>query len=100
MDLFVYPSLFEAYGMALAEAAAAGVPAVTTDVGAAARIYHHGSTGFVIPAGRADWFAASLRDLMTHRDLRERFRENLRACTPRTWQDTLDDFLVAIRTIQ
>ena len=100
MDLFVYPSLFEAYGMALAEAAAAGVPAVTTDVGAASRIYHHGSTGFVIPAGRADRFAASLRDLMTHRDLRERFRENLRACTPRTWQDTLDDFLVAIGTIQ
>jgi glycosyltransferase involved in cell wall biosynthesis len=100
MDLFVFPTLFEAYGMALAEAAAAGLPAVTTDVGAASRIYHHGSTGFVVPPGEMDRFAACLCDLMTDGELRERFRENLCACTPRAWQDTLDDFLAAISTIQ
>ena len=99
MDIFVFPSLFEAYGMALAEAAAAGLPAVTTDVGAAPRIYHHGSTGFIVPRGATDAFAASLRDLITQSDVRERFRRNLSACTPRSWQDTLDEFLDAIRGI-
>jgi glycosyltransferase involved in cell wall biosynthesis len=96
MDLFVFPSLFEAYGMALAEAAAAGLPALTTDVGAASHIYHHGSTGLVVPAGDTGDFETCLRELISNADLRERFRENLRACTPRTWQDTLDDFLAAI----
>jgi glycosyltransferase involved in cell wall biosynthesis len=100
MDVFVFPSLFEAYGMALAEAAAVGLPAVTTDVGAASNIYRHESTGFVIPSGETGLFAAALRELITEGDLRRRFRDNLHACTPRTWQDTLDDFLVAIGTIQ
>lgn len=100
MDLFAFPSLYEAYGMALAEAAAAGLPAVTTDVGVASRLYRHGSTGFVVPGGEMDGFAASLRELMTDRDLRERFRQNLRACTSRSWQDTLDDFVGAIRSIE
>ena len=51
MDLFVFSSRFEAYGMALAEAAAKGLPAVTTDVGAAARLYRHGATALLARRG-------------------------------------------------
>jgi glycosyltransferase involved in cell wall biosynthesis len=96
MDLFVFASRFEAYGMALAEAAAVGLPALTTNVGAAARIYRHGVTGCIVPPGAADDFTESLRTLMRDGEMRQRFRENLRACKPRTWQDTLEDFLSAI----
>jgi glycosyltransferase involved in cell wall biosynthesis len=95
MDLFVFPSRFEAYGMALAEAAAKGLPAVTTDVGAAARIYHHGTTALLTAPDDPQCFAAQLERLIIDRALRERFRDNLRLCKPRTWQDTLDDFMTA-----
>ena len=95
MDLFVFPSRFEAYGMALAEAAAKGLPAVTTDVGAAARVYRHGITGLLAAPDDARRFAAHLERLMTDCALRECFRDNLRLCKPRKWQDTLDDFLTA-----
>lgn len=95
MDLFVFPSRFEAYGMALAEAAAKGLPAVTTEVGAAARIYRHGTTGLLAAPDDAGRFATHLERLMTDCALRERFRYNLRLCKPRKWQDTLDDFITA-----
>jgi hypothetical protein len=95
MDLFVFPSRFEAYGMALAEAAAKGLPAVTTEVGAAARVYRHGTTALLAAPDDAGRFAAHLQRLLTERALRERFRDNLRLCKPRKWQDTLDDFLTA-----
>ncbi|MGM0767410.1 MAG: glycosyltransferase [Pseudomonadota bacterium] len=37
-DLFVFPSLYEGYGMAIDEALAAGLPVITSDGGALARV--------------------------------------------------------------
>jgi glycosyltransferase involved in cell wall biosynthesis len=98
MDLFVFASRFEAYGMALAEAAARRLPAVTTDVGAAASLYRHGSTGLVCGVGDGEAFAKHLERLMCDSTLRSRFRDNLRLFRPRTWQDTLEEFMTAAAT--
>jgi glycosyltransferase involved in cell wall biosynthesis len=95
VDMFVFPSRFEAYGMALAEAAARALPAVSTRVGAADGLYRHGMTGLLAPTGDARTFARHLQRLLSDGLLRQRFRDNLRRCTPRTWQDALDDFLAA-----
>ncbi len=99
MDLFVLASRYEAYGMALAEAAAHCLPAVTTGVGAAAVLYEHGGTGLIAPPDDAQCFSTHLETLMTDATLRQRFRDNLRLRTPRTWQNTLDDFIIAIDSI-
>jgi glycosyltransferase involved in cell wall biosynthesis len=96
MDLFVCASRFEAYGMALAEAAARGLPAVTTDVGAASSLYRHGSTALIAAVDDSEAFVLHLERLMNATRLREHFRDNLRFCTPRTWQDTLRDFVTAV----
>ena len=96
MDLFVCASRFEAYGMALAEAAARCLPTVTTDVGAAASLFEQGSTGLLAPADDGPRFVAHLQRLMGDAALRERFRENLRSRKPRTWQDTLGEFRRAL----
>jgi glycosyltransferase involved in cell wall biosynthesis len=95
-DIFVSGSRYEAYGMALAEAAARGLPAVTTDVGAASTLYRHEATGFITPLHDPECFRLRLGQLMTDDGLRNRFRDNLRTCKPRTWFDTLDDFTLAI----
>jgi glycosyltransferase involved in cell wall biosynthesis len=95
-DLFVSGSRYEAYGMALAEAAARGLPAVATDVGATRKLYRHGRTGFITSPEDSERFRAHLGELMTNGALRRRFRDNLRAHEPRTWFDALDDFTFAM----
>jgi glycosyltransferase involved in cell wall biosynthesis len=94
-DLFVFSSRFEAYGMALAEAAARALPAVTTAVGAAERIYQHGLTGLLSHPEDTVRFAMHLKRLVTDARLRGRFRESLRVFEPRVWEDTLNDFIAA-----
>ncbi len=46
-DVFVLPSRSESYGIVLLEAAASGIPIVSTDVGAAMEVVQQGVTGFV-----------------------------------------------------
>jgi glycosyltransferase involved in cell wall biosynthesis len=64
MDLFVSYSAFESYGMALGEAAAVGLPILTTGVGEAERLVENGRSGLVIPVDRADLFEQALTQLL------------------------------------
>jgi glycosyltransferase involved in cell wall biosynthesis len=61
VDWFLFPSRFESFGMALAEAAARRVPIISSRVGAAERWVIPGRTGWLLPPG--DWrgFAQVLR---------------------------------------
>ena len=59
-DLFVWPAINEAWGMALLEAHAAGLPAVAGDAGGVGEILRDGRTGWLVPCGDADAFAAAV----------------------------------------
>jgi glycosyltransferase involved in cell wall biosynthesis len=48
-DVYVQPSRFEGWGIAVIEAAAAGVPVVMTDVGCAGELILEGRSGRVVP---------------------------------------------------
>ncbi|MGX2038725.1 glycosyltransferase family 4 protein [Methylocaldum sp. MU1018] len=98
MDVFAFASQFEAYGMALAEAAAVGLPAVTTNVGEAACIVRHGETGWVAPVGDRDAFKDGLARLLSDPALRQACRARLLQNTPRTWDAAFADFGNAVRT--
>jgi glycosyltransferase involved in cell wall biosynthesis len=50
-DLFVLPSLGECLAVVLMEATAAGLPVITTDVGALAEAVRPGHTGMIVPPG-------------------------------------------------
>lgn len=93
IDIFTFPSHYEAYGMALAEAAAQGLPVVTTRVGAADRLIQHGRTGFLAPVGAWEQFGDYLNRLITDSELRDRFHAQGRR--PRTWEMAFDDFRAA-----
>lgn len=94
-DVLVQPSGFESYGMALAEAAAVGVPAVAFRVGAAARLVRHGLTGFVAPVDDWDAFGSHLRTLIEDAALRARFERNAAHVTVRGWDAAFADFRLA-----
>ncbi len=48
MDIFVFPSLWEGFGLALIEAMALGKPSITTDVGIVPEIINDGINGILI----------------------------------------------------
>jgi glycosyltransferase involved in cell wall biosynthesis len=94
-DLLLHPSLFESYGMVLAEARATGVPAVSFRVGAAQRLIEHGATGFVLAP--SDWsaFEHCLRCLLEGPVLRQTFERNLAHAPARRWEQAYADLRVA-----
>ena len=94
-DLLVSPSTFEAYGMAVAEAAAAGLPVLSNCVGAAEQLIEHGVTGFLATAGDWDGFGGYLRVLLEDAALRAAFQDNLRHAAVRGWDKTFADFRAA-----
>jgi glycosyltransferase involved in cell wall biosynthesis len=63
-DLLVWPAVNEAYGMALLEAQASGLPVVAGASGAVPEIVRHEATGLLAAPGEADAFTAALRGLL------------------------------------
>jgi glycosyltransferase involved in cell wall biosynthesis len=74
-DLFVWPAVNEAYGLALLEAQAAGLAAVVGAAGGIPDIVADGVTGRLVPSGDADAFAAALAPLLEDRALSRRWGE-------------------------
>jgi len=64
-DIFVWPAHNEAYGMAILEAQAAGLPVLAGASGGVAGIVRDGRTGVLVPPGDTAAFAAALGDLLT-----------------------------------
>ena len=63
-DLYVWPAVKEAWGVALLEAQAAGLPAIAGWNPGVAGIVEDGTTGLLTPQGDADAFARAVRDLL------------------------------------
>ncbi len=50
-DVFVFPSLFEGFGLVITEAMSQGVPVITTDRTAGPDLIKDGEDGWIVPAG-------------------------------------------------
>lgn len=63
-DLFILNSKSEGFSNALAEAMIAGIPAITTDVGAVSEMVEEGVSGWVIPSNQRDELKSKLSQLI------------------------------------
>ena len=71
-DLCVWPAVNEAYGMALLEAQAAGVPVVSCATRGVPDVVEHGRTGLLAPAGDERALAGLVRELLLDEGKRSR----------------------------
>jgi glycosyltransferase involved in cell wall biosynthesis len=71
-DLFVFPSLFEGLGIALAEAMAAGLPCVASDIRPLDEFVTSGENGVLVPPRNAEAIADAVVDLLSSAEKRER----------------------------
>lgn len=89
-DVFVLPSVNEAYGIVYLEAQQFGLPAIGTTAGGAGEIITDGVNGYLIKPGDSTALAARLGTLYRERSLSATFGEQARLAYARhpRWQDT------------
>jgi glycosyltransferase involved in cell wall biosynthesis len=93
-DAFVMPSRSETWGMAMQEAAAAGLPLIASEApGAGYDLIEEGVNGFRVPVEDVEALRAALTRVATDEAFRERARprtlELARGHTPDAWADAV-----------
>lgn len=95
---FVYPSLFEGFGLPLLEAMQSGCPVVASDRTACPEVV--GDAGVVVDAGRTDAIAEGIERVLADRGLREELRARGLARSRRfTWEETARRTLAVYREV-
>jgi glycosyltransferase involved in cell wall biosynthesis len=100
-DIFVLPSITEAFGVVFLEAMAAGLPVIGTNVGGIPEIIRNGQNGMLVPPDRPDLLGKAIIELLSNRDLYTRMQkqgadtvslfsvENMMRCTYRIYDAVL-----------
>jgi len=78
-DLFVHTAINEAYGRAIAEAMAGGLPIVCTPVGVARELLRDGESVLTVPIGEPEAVVAAIERLADDQALRTRLGRGARA---------------------
>ena len=99
-DIFVLPTEYEGYGMAVAEALAHGLPVISTPTGGIDALVGS-QAGILVPAGDVNALAAAMRRLITDNAERERLRAGAWAVGSRlpTWGDAARKFGAALANV-
>lgn len=74
-DLMVWPAVGEAFGMAMLEAQASGLPVVAGDVGGVSSVVENGTSGLLTPSGDVAAFSAAMGALIGDPDRRSAMGE-------------------------
>jgi glycosyltransferase involved in cell wall biosynthesis len=70
-DIFVFPSKYEGLPVALSEALVAGLPCISTNVGAIPELIRHEETGLLVPLNDVLAIASSISGLLNNEVLRK-----------------------------
>lgn len=97
---FTFPSEWEAFGLVLLEAMAAGVPIVATRVGGVPEVLDEGRAGLLVPYGDVEGLAGAIREVLGSPSrsaaLVAAARDRVRSYT---WDRVIDDHLALYREL-
>lgn len=97
---FTFPSEWEAFGLVLLEAMAAGVPIVATAVGGVPEVLDEGRAGRLVPYGDADALALAIREVLGSPDRTEALVAAVRRRVENyTWDRVIDAHLALYREL-
>lgn len=100
-DIFVFPSLWEGFGIVLLEAMSYGLPIIATDVAAIPELVKDGENGLLVEPGDVDGLAAAISRLVGDKGLRERMGERGREIAScYSWERSGELFYQAIRHLR
>jgi glycosyltransferase involved in cell wall biosynthesis len=100
-EIFVFPTLFEGFSIALVEAMASGLPIITTPVAAAVDLLQHGVNALFVPINDADELSEAILRLQADPALRARLGQNARAkAREYTWARVGEHFEGLIASIR
>jgi UDP-glucose:(heptosyl)LPS alpha-1,3-glucosyltransferase len=98
-DLFIFPTIYEPYGMVISEAMAAGLPVITSSRAGAAELIDHARSGWLTSdPWDPDQIADGLRTLTIDHDLREQMGAAARiAIEAYTWDRAAEQTMAVYR---
>jgi UDP-glucose:(heptosyl)LPS alpha-1,3-glucosyltransferase len=100
-DVFVFPTLYEPYGMVISEAMAAGLPVITPRSAGAAELITHGASGWLTDSPwDVDQIAAGLRTLAADAPRRTQMGAAARiSVEDYTWDRVAEETMAVYREI-
>ena len=100
-DIFTFPSLYEGFGIVLAEAMQAGLPVVATRIGPVNEIVREGENALLVPPADSAALAGAIRRLASDPVLRDNFSRRSRelAGSLPTWKQACDSICHNIATM-
>jgi glycosyltransferase involved in cell wall biosynthesis len=96
---FLFPSMFEGWGLAVGEALACGLPVVCYDIPALSEIFGACESVFFVPVGNIEMFAEYVEGILQDGDFEELGRTSKRYAKRFAWERVALEDLQIIRNI-
>jgi len=86
-DVFIFPSLFEGFGLVITEAMSQGTPVITTDRTCGPDLITHGKDGWIVEAGTSEPIKDLLIEIINHPSISETVgRTAMQTAAQRPWK--------------
>ncbi len=100
-DVFVFPSLFEGFGMVITEAMSQGLPVITTINTAGGDLIEHGKNGWLVTPGSTDELTILLQNLIEKPEqITSVAKEALKTAQKRPWSVYASDVVKTIENLK
>ena len=93
-DIFVYTSKYESFGQPILEAAAAGLPVISTPVGIAKELIRNGETGYLVEFDNPSMLAERIKALLDEQ-VRSSCSKKIKELVRKTfaWDGIIDEYV-------
>lgn len=101
LDIGVYISLFESFGVAQLESLACGVPVIASNIGGIPEVVIDGETGFLVPPKNPEKTAGAIMKLVLDKNLRDKMGKKGRefVIANYSWNDCINKLISEYKSL-